>query len=158
MVVSLWIVATPVRTLTPQALSVAVLVAIAVAAALADTGNITLPRQRRQVPQAWMRNHGPARAYAMYGVWLGAGLVTNISYMVEAVVLSAAALLLPFPEAILVGGIFGLGRTAPVMPLGISQALSGWWTRLYRRSDARMRFASAILSLTVAGIAVAGII
>lgn len=157
MVVALWVVATPVRTLAPEELPVALLVALAVAAALADAGRIALPRQPRQVPQAWMRNYGPARAYALYGFWLGAGLITNISYMAEVVVLAAAALLLPFPEAVLVGGIFGLGRTAPVTPLGISRGLTGWWTRLYRRGYDRTLYASAILSVAVAVIAVAGI-
>jgi hypothetical protein len=157
-VASLWMVATPIRTLAPQVVPVALLAALAFAAALSDAGRITLPRQRRQVPQAWLRNYGPARAYASYGCWLGAGLLTNISYMVEVVVLAAAALLLPFPEALLVGGIFGLGRTAPVTPLGTSRGLTVWWIRLYRGSDPGTLYASAILSVVVAVIAVAGIV
>jgi hypothetical protein len=159
MTASLWLALTPLRTLLPGAVPTAVLACVATAAALADVRVIDLPRQRRQVPQIWFRSHGPFRSYALYGLWLGAGLITNITYMVELVVLVAAALLLPAPDALLVGAVFGLGRTAPVGPLGSSRRLAAWWgSVVYGGETTSAVRMSAALSASVAVVAAARVI
>ena len=94
------------------------------------------------------------RSYALYGLWLGAALGTNITYMVELVVFVCAALLLPLHEAVVVGAVFGLGRTAPVAPLGASRRLATGWGRAYGGESTLALRLSAVLSLAIALLAV----
>lgn len=154
MAATLWLLLTPLRTFAPMAAQVGLLVALAVAAALADFGVINPPRQRRQVPQSWFGRYGPVRSYALYGLWLGAALGTNLTYMVELVVLVGSALLLPVQETMIVGAVFGLGRTAPVAPLGASRRVADWWGRVYGGGPVLALRVSAMLSLALAALAV----
>jgi hypothetical protein len=155
----LWLLLTPLRTLPPALVAYVMVAGLAASASLADLGVVHLPRQRRQVPQRWWRTYGPIRSYALYGFWLGAGLVTNITYMVELVVLVGAGVLLPLHEAMLIGAIFGLGRTAPVGPLAASPRLATWWgDRVYGGETTLALRTSAILSAGLALLAGAHVI
>jgi hypothetical protein len=155
----LWLIITPLRTLAPVAVQVLLFAGLATAAALADTNVIGLPRQRRQVPQSWFGRYGAVRSYALYGLWLGAALGTNITYMVELVVLAGAALLLPLAGALAVGVAFGLGRTAPVAPLGASLRAADWWGRVVYDGESRVALRlSAMLSIATGALAITHLI
>jgi hypothetical protein len=126
-----WLLLTPLRTIPPEPVVIAIFLGISAAAVLAELNLIPMPRQARQVPQWWYGRYGPTRSYALYGLWLGAGLATNVTYTLEFVIFAAAGLLLPLPQALVVGLAFGFARTAFVGPLGLVPGAAGWWSRQY---------------------------
>jgi hypothetical protein len=74
---------------------------------------------RRQVPQHWIRARGAAKAYAAWGVLLGAGVVTVVPHSAYLVLLAAE--LVSGPAAgTLAGAVFGFtrGLTAVVLAQG----------------------------------------
>lgn len=154
MAAALWLVFTPLRTLPPELFVVSVFVVLAAAALLAELERLGLPRQARQVPQLWSRRYGPSGSYALYGLWLGAGLATNVTYTVEYVAFFAAALFLSLPSALIAGAAFGLGRTALIGPIGMIPRAALWWSRRYSTG---MR-ARAVLGCVLTLVAVAGVL
>ena len=139
-----WLALTPVRTILPTVVGVGVIVVVAILAALADLRVVSLQRQNRQVPQRWFKVYGIERAYAMYGLWLGAGLATNVSFAVEYVVFIGAAVLLPLAPALVAGAIFGLIRTGAVGPIGVLPELASTWTGIFRVRGNQLPVLSAV--------------
>jgi len=145
----LWLILTPIRTLLTVALNLGIVLVLAVAMAMADAGLLRLSRQARQVPGSWYDTYGPYRSHVLYGLCLGAGLGTNVTYAVEYLVFFAPALLLPLPAA-LVGGVgFGLARTALVGPLGIVQVIGQRWHAVYAGGRSAFRGFAAVLSIAL---------
>lgn len=144
-----WLLFTPLRTIPPEPVAFVIFLGIAAASVLAELNLMPMPRQARQVPQWWYARYGPTRSYALYGLWLGAGLATNITYTVEFVVFASAALLLSLPQALIVGLAFGFARTAFVGPLGLAPRAAGWWSRQYAGGMQVRMVISCILSVGV---------
>lgn len=125
MVIALIVASTPIRTLVAHDPKIAVVAGLLVVLVLIDLRVVDKRSRRGQVPATWARRHGRGKAFVLYGVQLGAGLVTYVPYGVTYGVFAVAAVLLPVPQALLVGALFGLGRTlsvglaslAPVEPL-----------------------------------------
>lgn len=145
-----WLALTPVRTILPQTVGLALMVGVAVGAALADFGLLSLRRQNRQVPQRWFSTYGAEKAYALYGLWLGAGLATNVAYALEYVVFIGAAVLLPFAPALAAGAIFGLGRTALAGPIGLIPKGASAWSEFFRAHQSRLPALSGLVALGLA--------
>lgn len=150
MALGLWLAATPVRTLFPPVVNLAIVALVALVAALADAGVTHLPRQARQVPSSWYETYGPYRSHALYGICLGAGLGTNVTYAVEYAVFLAPALLLPLPEALAGGLAFGLARTALVGPFGMISLIGQRWHAVYAGGRGVFRGIGAALSALLA--------
>lgn len=112
----LWLAGTPIHTLLPPAIPATVVGATAILAVLMDAKLLKLRTWGSQVPPVWFARYGPQRSYAMYGFMLGSGLATARPYAVTYPAFAALALLAPFPEAILGGALFGLGRTVLIGP------------------------------------------
>ena len=72
-------------------------------------------------------------------------LITNIPYMVELVWWSSwpPRYFSRCAKALLVGVVFGLGRTAPVGPLGASHRLTTWWGDVVYGGQAMLGLAPA---------------
>jgi hypothetical protein len=155
MALLVWLLVTPLRTILPNAFVLALVVVIAGITAAADAHLIEIPRHARQVPQSWYRAYGPVRSYALYGLWLGAGLASNVTYAVEYTVFIGAGLLLPLPWAVAAGVLFGLGRTTFVGLLGSTTATTSWWARLYRRHQRPLLLLGTTLSVAFAVTAIA---
>jgi hypothetical protein len=145
-----WLALTPVRTILPTVVGIGAVVVVATVAALADLRVLNLQRQNRQVPQRWFKVYGVERAYAMYGLWLGAGLATNVSFAVEYLVFIGAAVLLPLPAALVAGAIFGLIRTGAAGPIGVFPRMASTWTGIFRVRGNRLPILSALGSSSVA--------
>lgn len=145
-----WLALTPVRTIMPEAVGLALVVGLAVCMALFDLGLLSLRRQNRQVPQRWFATYGAEKAYALYGFWLGAGLATNVTYALEYVVFVGAGVLLPLPPALVAGAIFGLGRTALAGPIGLVPRAASAWTVLFQRQQLRLPALSGVIALAIA--------
>lgn len=121
-----WLALTPIRTLTPLPFNRLLVLAMCSWTALGDLGLLRVPRQERQVPQSWLVRYGPARSYFLYGLELGAGLVTYIPFATTYALFTASALVLGLADAIFVGILFGLGRTLLVGPINLDQRLVRW--------------------------------
>lgn len=145
-----WLALTPVRTILPEVVALALVVALAICMALFDFGLLSLRRQNRQVPQRWLATYGAEKAYALYGFRLGAGLATNVTYAVEYVVFIGAGVLLPFGPALVAGVIFGLGRTALAGPIGLVPRAASAWSELWKRQRLRLPALSGLISLGLA--------
>lgn len=150
MALGLWLVLTPIRTLLPGVAALAIVVSLALLTALADAGLVRIARQTRQVPSEWYHTHGPYRSHALYGLCLGAGLGTNVTYAVEYAVFLAPALLLPLPGALAGGLAFGLARTVLVGPFGTLSPIGRRWHAVYAGGRGILRGTGAILSLALA--------
>lgn len=150
MAAAIWLALTSVRTLVPEEVALAAVLAIAIVTVLAEMDRVTIPRQPRQVPQSWYATHGAIRSYALYGLWLGAALATNVTYAVEYLVFLGAGLLLPLPEALATGAAFGFGRTALVGPLGFVPRATALLSRIYRGKQQPLPAISVLLSVGLA--------
>lgn len=145
-----WLILTPVRTIFPEAVGLGLIVVVAIVAALADFGVLLLRRQNRQVPQRWFSTYGVEKAYGLYGLWLGAGLATNVAYALEYVIFIGAAVLLPFLPALAAGAIFGLGRTALAGPIGVIPRAAAAWSEFFRANQTRLPYLSGMIALGLA--------
>jgi hypothetical protein len=154
MAAAVWLLVTPFRTLLPSIALLAFLAPFALAAALSDLGHVELPRQQRQVPQSWYGRHGPIGSYVRYGLGLGAGLATNVTYAAEYTVFLGAGLLLPIASAVIVGALFGLGRTILVGPLACSNRTANRWDSFFNQAGPiALRGLSAFTSVALAAVA-----
>lgn len=133
---TLWLLAVPVRTLLPSRVVDSIAIVVLVLAVLQDLGRLRLPHRRTQVPQRWLQQLGPGRAYYRYGLLLGSGLLTAAPYGITFAIMTAAALRLEAGDALVVGALFGLGRTATIgfaTPLSaVGFAANAWLARAYR--------------------------
>jgi hypothetical protein len=131
----LWLAATPIRTLLPTAVSVGIVILVAIVAIAIDLRLVPGASRGKQVPSPWLGRYGPQRAYALYGLKFGAAFGTLRPFAVIYPTFAALALLVSLPTAVLCGAVFGIGRTAIVGPASFksvwtSKALyHGRWTR-----------------------------
>ncbi len=146
----LWLVLTPIRTLLPQVADLAIVLIVALVTTLADMGLVHIARQARQVPSSWYDTYGPYRSHGLYGLCLGAGLGTNVTYAVEYVVFLAPALLLPLPGALAGGLAFGFARTALVGPFGVLNPIGQRWHAIYAGGRGGFKVVGATLSIALA--------
>jgi hypothetical protein len=112
--VSGWALAVPARTFLPAFARLALLMAILLASTLIDGGILRRPTTGPQVPPTWTRRYGLMPAFALYGMWLGAGFLTRVHHGAVIGVFSVAALLFPPGPALVTGALFGLGRAFAV--------------------------------------------
>lgn len=145
-----WLALTPVRTILPEVVGLALIGGLAICMALFDFGLLPLRRQNRQVPQRWFATYGAEKAYALYGFWLGGGLATNVTYALEYVVFVGAGVLLPLPPALVAGAIFGLARTALAGPIGLVPRAASAWTDLFQKQQLRLPALSGLIALGIA--------
>lgn len=144
----LWLAFTPIRTLFPDAVSAVSVATTAVVAILVDTRLLRTRSHGSQVPPVWLARHGPTRSYAMYGFMLGSGFATARPYAVIYAVFLALALLSPFPQALMGGALFGLGRTALIGPASFrATAIS---LLLYRSPRSRRVWSTVSVMLSAA--------
>lgn len=151
-----WIALTPLRTLAPEPVALGLVAGVAICTSLSDFGRLSLRRQNRQVPQGWFTIYGAERAYALYGLWLGAGLATNVAYGLEYFVFVGAGVLLPFFPALVAGAIFGLGRTALAGPIGLFPRAASAWTGFFLARGGRLPGLSGVIALAIASALVVG--
>jgi hypothetical protein len=142
-----WTFTIPLHTLLPLSASLAIFSSFALFAIAADLELVRLPSRHKQVPQSWYGVYGPLRSYAYYGLILGGGLLTEIPFAVTYSIF-AAALILPLPDAVLLGALFGLGRTGIVGPINAHHRLVQAMTRSYPWAQAHLRWISAVASAT----------
>ncbi|HVM34143.1 MAG TPA: hypothetical protein VM784_02245 [Actinomycetota bacterium] len=71
---------------------------------------VPLPQLRRQVPEWWRRFYSAPTAAALYGVGLGVGFLTYLSFGTYAAVATGAFVSGSVSLGALVGGTFGLTR------------------------------------------------
>jgi hypothetical protein len=144
--VAVWAFSIPVRTLLPRTVVVGLFACVAVLAMAADTVHTPMPARHIQVPKSWYGRYGPVRSYALYGLVLGAGLLTDIPYAVTYTIF-ASGLVLPIGLAVLLGALFGLGRTAVVGPITVHHRVVEAITRSFPRLRPRLPIVSALASL-----------
>src|SRR5437588_7536104 len=116
MALTVWIVVTPIRTLLPRSVTFLLFALVATYGILADLGRTRFHRPKSQVPATWYARYGPAKSYLLYGLSLGAGMLTYVPYGAVYGTFAAIAALLPLPAAAVAGALFGLGRTLPSGP------------------------------------------
>lgn len=116
---SMWLLASPIRTILPVFGVLAALLPVCAAAIAFDLHWLALPHRLRrgQVPVQWLSRYGLSRGYFLYGLSLGAGIFTFVPFALTFVAFSASALLAPFSGAVAAGAAFGVGRAALVAPL-----------------------------------------
>jgi hypothetical protein len=107
----------------PAALLLFGLLALACAGVDAGLLRWPLPERRRQVPVAWLYNHGQHRGALLYGVCLGSGVVTYIAYAGFYPLLGWACLQGPAVGAAVLG-LYALMQALPVT-LAAAAALRG---------------------------------
>lgn len=78
-----------------------------------------LPERKRQVPVAWMANHGVCQAILLYGLSMGSGLVTYVSFGAFYVLLAWAFESGPVAGS-LVMGFYGAAQTFPVVAAAVN--------------------------------------
>lgn len=111
---SAWLIMTPIRTILPEFPRQAFLVFIG----LLLIGRFTIHNRAtyyRQVPRVWLVRFGPPRAYFVFGLSLGAGILTYMPTAATAVAMLVAAVSTSFPIAASIGALFGAVRALPVM-------------------------------------------
>jgi len=145
-----WLVLTPVRTILPGSVGLALVVGLAICTALSDFGLLSVQGQNRQVPQRWLATYGAEKAYGLYGFWLGAGLATNVAYALEYAVFIGAAILLPLLPALAAGTIFGFCRTALAGPVGVVPRAASAWSEFFRTQRGRLPALSGLIALGLA--------
>jgi hypothetical protein len=148
----LWLLFTPLRTLLPRDFALALVGLVAVYSVLADAGKVRFWRRRSQVPAAWYARYGPTQSYVLYGLFLGAGILTYVPYGVVYGAFAAMATLLSLPQAALGGALFGIGRTLTTGPASFyAEPVS---RLLFRSPRAQARSAKLSVALTIALVAV----
>lgn len=151
----LWLAATPIRTLLPTAVSIGVVIGVALVAIAIDLRIVPGASRGKQVPSPWLGRYGPQRAYLLYGLKFGAAFSTLRPYAVVYPVFAALAFVGSLPAAVLCGAIFGVGRTAIVGPGSFKSVLTsralfhGRWTRQVWTA------ASIVLSVGLSALALA---
>lgn len=95
--------------------SIAVLVIALVVFGLADLGVILLPRVHRnaQVPEHWRRHLRPEVNLGLYGLMLGTGVLTRVSYASFYAVIVLAGISGNVVTAMVLLGAFGAARAIP---------------------------------------------
>ena len=139
-----WLAATPVRTLLPQAVAIVLLVPIVAWALSVDLGHTLKSSARgRQVQSTWLKHRGPIVGFALYGAKLGAGLLTYVPFAVTYAMFAAAALLLSGPAALACGALFGAARACAVT-VGALRAEAASQILFRRRGSRRLYLAVSV--------------
>lgn len=112
-----------------------------------------IPSVAFQVPRRWREQYSPRVTAFLYGVGLGMGLTTRVYFASTYAIFLLSALLLSFPEVLIVGAVFGLSRSAGVWMGGAGASESVLDSLLARRETYR----SAVHVLNVAAVALVGI-
>lgn len=108
---------TPIRTLAPS-LVVRILAIVLIALFVAkDLRLVSVPSVRRQVPQSWVRRFGLSNSYFLYGLVLGAGILTFVPYAAVLSLIGLLSLQASLSFAIAGGACLGVGRTVFLSPL-----------------------------------------
>jgi hypothetical protein len=144
-----WLALTPIRTVVPRAGLLALLTVVATLCALVDFGVLRRPATGRQVPATWLRRYGPVRSYGLYGIVLGAGLLTHVPHALTYLTFAALGLLLPAHLAVLVGALFGIARSFVIGPAAPKAELASKLLFRSRGSQLIWPKVSAVVSLAV---------
>lgn len=134
----------------PAALALFVGLALLCAALDARAQPAGILQRRRQVPEVWLHNLGPARASVLYGASMGNGLVTYITVAGFYLVLGWALLAGPIAGA-QIGALYGAAQCGPVVLAGLSQLAGARHPVDGGRLDQRaLRGAVALLAVVLA--------
>jgi hypothetical protein len=106
----------PVRTLPPDVVVFVLFIGLAAFFIVWDLRKFDLPFQGRQVPATWIARYGAVRSYALYGAFLGAGVITFVPIGAIYVTFGAVALLVGIGSATIAGALYGVARAALVGP------------------------------------------
>lgn len=117
-----WILMTPLRTLIPAPGPVSLAATGIAVCLLIDLRILPHPPKRGQVPPHWRQRFGEARGFFAYGFVLGAGVLTFAPYASTYAIYLFGSLVPSIPFALLVAVGFGLGRTAPAVPLSARES------------------------------------
>jgi hypothetical protein len=142
-----WILLTPLRTFLPRAALVVLFAAVAVVSLLIDLRLLRRPLRGSQVPQTWVRRYGFVRGFALYGLFLGSGLLTHVPHAATYTLFAGLCLFLPPWSAVVAGALFGLGRTAIVGPAALAADPASKLLYRSRASNIILPPVSALLSV-----------
>lgn len=115
-----WILASPIRTFPPRLVGVILFAAAGLVFAVWDLAKFHLPFSGQQVPARWASAHGAVQGYAMYGIYLGTGLLTFVPVGATYVLFSGLALITSFGTAAIAGALFGVARTGLIGPAALA--------------------------------------
>ena len=152
-----WLLASPLRSLLPRPSADVLFLSVCAVAVATDLRLLALRKPGCQVPATWLRRYGAVRSYWLYGVRLGAGLLTHMPYSVIYVVFAAIGLLISSPgHAMLIGAAFAGARTFVIGPGSIAPTISS--VVMYRSSSTRrlLPVLSAISVIAMAAFAIGG--
>lgn len=139
-----WLAATPVRTLLPPEVAIALLIPIVGWALSVDLGHTLKSSARgRQVQSTWLQHRGDVVGFALYGAKLGTGLLTHVPFAATYATFAAAALLLSGPAALACGALFGAAR-AGVVVVGALRAERASQILFRRRGSRRVYLAVSV--------------
>jgi sulfite exporter TauE/SafE len=120
---------------------------------------LRLPSWQRQVDERWLTTYRGWVYGIGFGFQLGAGLLTRIATAAVYLMLVAAALTGSVATGALIGGVFGLTRSLPLVttaPLRDPASLRGYHQRLDAASTLAVRTTDVVvLGATAAALAVA---
>jgi hypothetical protein len=149
--VAVWLVASPLRTILPLSAREGIVAAVALVAVLMELRILKVRGRQGQVDARWYRKFGPVRAYAAYGLMLGSAIATLRPFAFVYPVLAATGLLVPFPDAVLCGAVFGLGRTVLLGPASYRATFFSCVLHRHAYAFAAWRGVSTTASLFILG-------
>jgi hypothetical protein len=152
----LWLAFTPIRTLLPTWIAATLFAVAGLASVGVDLGWWQAPIHSEQVPKVWFGRFGPTRSYALYGLTLGAGVLTHVPYAITFTVFAACTMSASIVPAVLAGLSYGVGRTFPVGPVNLSKYAVEWFGRAYPQAQKHLPAVSAFLSTLLIWLVVRG--
>jgi hypothetical protein len=148
-----------VRPFVPDLGRVLALAALAVFVLAGEFGlhRVALPHRRAQVP-ASVVGVGAQSGALQFGFEMGTGVRTHMPSNLPYLPLAAVLLIATWPQALLAGAGFGLGRAWMALGRHYSRAPE-WWDARWRRHGTRLRrvLAVALLVALVVALLAAGI-